>query len=131
MSMQDPIADMLTVIRNGQMAKKDKVCIASSTVKVAIIRVLMEEGFIHKFLNKISVTPILEIFLKYYKYNIPVIDNIKRISRPGLRVYKNVKNLPQIMSGMGIVIISTSKGVMTAKNARKLHIGGEIMCYVS
>lgn len=131
MSMQDPIANMLTVIRNGQFAKKDRVYIESSKVKVAIARVLMKEGFIKQYDIKNQLKPILEILLKYYQHNKPVIDNIKRVSRPGLRVYQNTKNLPQVMSGMGIVIISTSKGIMTDQEARKLNIGGEIMCYVS
>lgn len=131
MSTQDPIADMLTIIRNGQVAKKNKVYIISSTVKVAIAQVLREEGFIQRYFIQNNAKPVLEIFLKYYQNKIPVIDNIKRISRPGLRVYKNTTKLPQVMSGMGIVIVSTSGGVMTAKKARKLNIGGEIMCYVS
>lgn len=131
MSMQDPIAEMLTNIRNGQIAKKVKVRISSSVVKIDIIKVLEEEGFIQKYFVTNGVKPILEIFLKYCKNGTPVIERIKRISRPGLRVYSNVKQLPQVMSGMGVVIISTSKGIMTAKTARKLKIGGEIICYVS
>lgn len=131
MSMQDPIADMLNVIRNGQIARKDKVNIMSSSIKVNMIKVLMEEGFIKGYLVQNGVKPILEVFLKYYRNNLPVIDKIERVSKPSLRVYKNKNTLPIVMSGMGIAIISTSKGVMTDKKARKLNIGGEIMCYVS
>lgn len=131
MNIQDPIADMINVIHNGQIAKKDKVTVVSSSIKVAIVSVLSEEGFIEKYLVRNTVKPTLEIFLKYHHRNKPVIDKIKRISRPGLRVYKNINHLPRIMSGMGIAIVSTSKGVMTDKKARKLHVGGEIMCYVS
>lgn len=131
MSTQDPISEMLTAIRNGQSAKKDVVCVSSSLIKIAIVRVLKEEGFINKYnvINrKIS---ILEIFLKYLHKRKPVIDNIKRVSRPGLRVYKKKKTLPYVMSGMGIVIISTSKGIITDKKARQINVGGEIICYVS
>lgn len=131
MSTQDPIADMLTIIRNGQISKKNKIYVMSSTIKIAIVKVLFEEGFIKSFFVQNDIKPVLEIFLKYYQHNKPVIDSINRVSRPGLRIYKNKKNLPQILSGMGSVIISTSKGVMTAKKARELNIGGEIICYVS
>lgn len=129
--MQDPIADMLTTIRNGQAAKKSKVYIQFSSVKIAMIQVLMQEGFIKKFYMQNGVKPVIAVVLKYYQNNKPVIDNIRRVSRPGLRVYKNTKNLPHFMSGMGVVIVSTSKGMITAKIARKLNVGGEIMCYVS
>lgn len=131
MSMQDPISEMLNIIRNGQLARKDQVYVLSSSVKIAIIEVLMEEGFIKNYLVRDSDKPVLEIFLKYYRYNQPVIDNIRRVSRPGLRVYKNKNKLPKVMSGMGVAIISTSKGIITDKKARELNIGGEIMCYVS
>lgn len=132
MSMQDPIGDMLTVIRNGQIARKDLIHVISSTVKVSISQILMEEGFIKNyFIRSHSNKSVLEIFLKYYKNKKPVIDQIQRISKPGLRVYKNNRDLPKILSGMGIVIVSTSKGVMTVKSAKKFKIGGEIMCYVS
>lgn len=131
MSMQDSIANMLTTIRNGQISKKEKVCTPSSTIKVAIAHVLVEEGFIKKYNVQDSIKPTLEVFLKYYQKRKPVIDIIKRISRPGLRIYKKRKELPQVMSGMGIVIISTSKGVITDNKARQLNVGGEIICYVS
>ncbi|WHL24902.1 MAG: 30S ribosomal protein S8 [Candidatus Blochmannia vicinus] len=131
MSMQDSIAEMLTTIRNGQISKKEKICTPSSTMKIAIANVLAEEGFIKKYNIKNNVKPILEIFLKYYQKRKPVIDTIQRISRPGLRIYRKRKELPQVMSGMGIVIISTSKGIITDNKARQLNVGGEIICYVS
>lgn len=131
MSMQDPISEMLTAIRNGQNAKKDKICVLSSVVKVAIVNVLQEEGFIKKYDIKESVVSVLEIFLKYYHSKKPVIDNIQRVSRPGLRIYKRKNALPNVMSGMGIAIISTSKGIMTDKRARQINVGGEVICYVS
>ncbi|URJ27984.1 30S ribosomal protein S8 [Candidatus Blochmannia vicinus] len=131
MSMQDSISEMLTTIRNGQISKKEKICTPSSTIKVAIANVLAEEGFIKKYNIKDNVKPVLEIFLKYYQKRKPVIDTIKRISRPGLRIYRKRRELPQVMSGMGIVIISTSKGIITDNKARQLNIGGEIICYVS
>ncbi|WP_331828354.1 30S ribosomal protein S8 [Candidatus Blochmannia sp. SNP] len=131
MSMQDSIAEMLTTIRNGQISKKEKICTPSSTIKIAIANVLAEEGFINQYNIKNNVKPILEIFLKYYQKRKPVIDTIQRISRPGLRIYRKRKELPQVMSGMGIVIISTSKGIITDNKARQLNVGGEIICYVS
>ncbi|WP_159714558.1 30S ribosomal protein S8 [Blochmannia endosymbiont of Camponotus nipponensis] len=131
MSMQDSIAEMLTTIRNGQISKKEKIFTPSSTMKVAIVNVLVEEGFIQKYNIKDGVKPTLEVFLKYYKKRKPVIDIIKRVSRPGLRIYKKRKELPQVMSGMGVVIVSTSKGVITDNKARQLNVGGEIICYVS
>lgn len=130
MSTQDPISEMLTVIRNGQSSKKDKVCVFSSVIKIAIVRVLQEEGFIKKYNIKNEKIFILEIFLKYYHKKKPVIESIQRISRPGLRVYKRKNELPYVMSGMGIAIISTSKGIITDKKARQINVGGEIICYV-
>ena len=132
MSMNDPISDMMTRIRNGQMSKKIKVDMPSSNLKASIAKVLKDEGYIDGFSvenldgNKKS----LNIELKYYSGQ-PVIEKIVRVSKPGLRIYKNVKNLPNYMNGLGIVIISTSKGVMTDRKARSSGIGGEILCYVS
>lgn len=131
MSMQDPISEMLTIIRNGQSAKKDKVCVSSSIIKISIVRVLQEEGFIKGYNVKNEIITILEIFLKYYKKKKPVIERIRQISRPGLRVYKRKNALPYVMSGMGIAIVSTSKGIITDKKARQINVGGEIICYVS
>ncbi|WP_343190251.1 30S ribosomal protein S8 [Buchnera aphidicola (Mollitrichosiphum nigrofasciatum)] len=130
MSMQDSISDMLTRIRNAQRANKFSVDLPSSKVKVAISKVLKNEGYIqdYKILN--SLKPILNITLKYFK-GLPVIEDIKRVSRPSLRVYKNVKNIPKVISGLGISILSTSKGIMTDATARKLNIGGEIICNIS
>jgi len=130
MSMSDPIADMLTRIRNAQLAKKQSVRMPSSNIKLSIADVLKGEGYINDFSvvndnNKST----LEISLKYYSGD-PVIEQIKRISKPGLRIYKSSKNLPDIMSGLGIAIVSTSKGVMTERKARVEGIGGELLCTV-
>ncbi|UAJ64932.1 30S ribosomal protein S8 [Candidatus Schneideria nysicola] len=131
MSMQDPIADMLTHIRNSQSAKKYIISIPYSKVKKAIAQVLKEEGFIEDFkIQHGDIKPILELYLKYFRNN-PVIENITRISRPGLRIYKKAHLLPKVMGGMGIAIISTSKGIMTDHAARRIGLGGEVLCYVS
>ncbi|XZR52701.1 MAG: 30S ribosomal protein S8 [Enterobacteriaceae bacterium] len=130
MSMQDPISDMLTYIRNGQNSKKKKILIPFSNIKKEISKVLKYEGYIEnykKINNNNNVK--LELTLKYYK-NKPVIENIKRISKPSLRIYKKKKNLPIVMNYLGIAIISTSKGIMSDNLARKNNIGGEIICYV-
>jgi len=130
MSMQDPISDMLTRIRNGQAASKVTVKMPSSKQKVAIAAVLKAEGYITDFAVANDTKPELEVTLKYFEGK-KVIDTIKRVSRPGLRIYKGAKDLPQVMAGLGIAIISTSHGVMTDRAARKASIGGEIICYVS
>lgn len=131
MSMQDPIGDMITCIRNSQLSKKKKVYFYYSKFKFSILDIFLKEGFIKKikiiYLNK-NIKKIL-IYLKYYN-NIPVIKEIKRISKPGLRIYKSLKNLPILISGLGIFIISTSKGVITDKKARSLKVGGEVICYI-
>lgn len=130
MSMQDPIADMLTRIRNAQMAGHRQVAMPKSKLKMSILDVLKEEGFIADFRESDSEeTPSLEVQLKYYQGK-PVIDKIKRISRPGLRVYKSFKDLTEV-AGFGVAIISTSKGVMSDKKARKTMVGGEIICEVA
>jgi len=131
MSMSDPIADMLTRIRNAQLAEKPSTAMASSKVKVAIAKVLKDEGYIDDF----SVVDVegksrLEIGLKYYAGQ-PVIEKIERISKPGLRVYRAAKSVPRVMNGLGIAIVSTSKGVMTDRKARGLGIGGEVLCVVA
>ncbi|MDO9310084.1 MAG: 30S ribosomal protein S8 [Nitrosomonas sp.] len=130
MSMSDPIADMLTRIRNAQLAKKQSVKMPSSNIKLSIADVLKDEGYINDFsvVNDNSRNT-LEITLKYYSGD-PVIEQIKRISKPGLRIYKSSKNLPDIMNGLGIAIVSTSKGVMTERKARVVGIGGELLCTV-
>lgn len=131
MSMQDPIADLLTRIRNGQSAKKSLVRLPSSTHKVAIIKVLQEEGYIEGYdvVTDEPGKPELEIRLKYYQ-GAPVIANITRVSTPGLRIYKSAAELPKILGGLGIAIIATSKGVMSDLKARKLGLGGEVLCAV-
>lgn len=130
MSMQDPIADMLTCIRNNQSANKNIVNIMYSKIKLSIVKVLQEEGFIKKYIVEGKVKSIIKLELKYFK-NKPVIENIQRISTPGLRIYKSKNKLPKVMNGLGIAVISTSKGVMTNSTARKKGIGGEVLCYVS
>ena len=130
MSMQDPISDMLTRIRNGQAASKVSVKMPSSKQKVAIAAVLKAEGYITDFSVAGDTKPELEVTLKYFEGK-KVIDTIKRVSRPGLRIYKGANDLPKVMAGLGIAIISTSHGVMTDRAARKASIGGEIICYVS
>lgn len=131
MSMQDPVADMLTRIRNAQRASFDTVSMPSSKIKVAIAGVLKSEGYIEDF-QVVENTPAnqLSIKLKYFKSK-PVIEMIKRVSKPGLRVYSACEDLPEVMDGLGISIVSTSKGVMSGREARKLSQGGEVLCYVA
>jgi small subunit ribosomal protein S8 len=129
--MQDPIADMLTRIRNGQMTNKVDVSMPSSKVKKAIAEVLKDEGYIEDYkVDENNGKPLLRVELKYYAGR-PVIEKIERISKPGLRVYKDSDNLPKVMNGLGVAIITTSKGVMTDIKARAAGIGGEVLCYVS
>ena len=130
MSMQDPISDMLTRIRNGQAASKVSVKMPSSKQKVAIAAVLKAEGYVSDFAVAGDTKPELEVTLKYFEGK-KVIDTLKRVSRPGLRIYKGANDLPKVMAGLGIAIVSTSQGVMTDRAARKASIGGEIICYVS
>jgi small subunit ribosomal protein S8 len=131
MSMSDPIADMLTRIRNAQMVEKAVVVMPSSKLKVAIAQVLKDEGYIDAFAIKGEAEkPELEIGLKYYAGR-PVIERIERVSRPGLRVYKGRHEIPQVMNGLGVAIVTTPKGVMTDRKARAAGIGGEVLCYVA
>lgn len=130
MSMQDPIADMFTRIRNGQMAQKVSVVMPSSKLRVAICEVLKAEGYIADFAASGDVKPVLEVTLKYFEGK-QVIDTIERVSRPGLRIYKKKDELPKVMGGLGIAIVSTSKGVMTDRAARNAGMGGEIIGYVA
>ena len=131
MSISDPIADMLTRIRNGQMVDKTEVTMTSSKLKVAIAKVLEDEGYIDGYtVDANDGKPVLRIGLKYYAGR-PVIEMIERVSRPGLRVYKNHETIPQVMNGLGIAIISTPKGVMTDRKARAAGIGGEVLCVVA
>lgn len=130
MSMQDPIADMLTRIRNAQAVGEQKVRMPSSNLKMAILKVLKDEGFIIDFEQDfIDQKRNINVFLKYHLGR-PVIEKIKRISRAGLRIYKKTNELPTVSGGMGIAIVSTSKGVMTDRHARSQKLGGEILCTV-
>ena len=131
MSMSDPIADMLTRIRNAQMIEKTSVAMPASKVKVAIAQVLKDEGYIENFqVNAADGKSQLEIALKYYAGS-PVIERIERVSRPGLRVYRGSKSIPQVMNGLGVAIVTTPKGVMTDRKARAEGVGGEVLCYVA
>jgi small subunit ribosomal protein S8 len=131
MSMSDPIADMLTRIRNAQSVAKAAVTMPSSKLKVAIAQVLKDEGYIDGFsVRDEGGKPELEIALKYYAGR-PVIERIERVSRPGLRVYRGRDALPQVMNGLGVAIVTTPKGVMTDRKARASGIGGEVLCYVA
>lgn len=131
MSMHDPIADMLTRIRNGQMTNKVHVSMPASKLKKSIAEVLKDEGYIEDFnTSENNGKPTLTVELKYYAGR-PVIEKIERISKPGLRIYKGAENLPKVMNGLGVAIVTTSKGVMTDIKARSAGIGGEILCYVS
>lgn len=131
MAMSDPIADMLTRIRNAQQAEKANVAMPSSKVKVAIAGVLKDEGYIDDFaVREVEGKPTLELVLKYYAGR-PVIERIERISRPGLRVYKGSRDIPRVMNGLGVAIVSTPKGVMTDRKARTQNVGGEVLCIVA
>ncbi len=130
MSMQDPSSDMLTRIRNGQAASKVAVTMPSSKLKVAIAELLKAEGYVVDFAVSGEVKPELEVTLKYFEAK-PVIEQIQRVSRPGLRIYKKKDELPSVMGGLGIAVVSTSKGLMTDRAARKAGLGGEIICYVA
>lgn len=130
MSMSDPIADMLTRIRNAQATEKATVSVPSSKVKLAIAKVLKDEGYIDNFaVRDAEGKPQLEIALKYYAGK-PVIEKIERVSRPGLRIYRGSESIPQVMNGLGVAIVSTSKGVMTDRKARQTGVGGEVLCIV-
>ena len=131
MSMTDPIADMLTRVRNGQKARKVSVSMPASTEKVAICNVLKDEGYITDFSTSGEGSKKeLEIELKYFE-GTPVIESVKRVSKPGLRVYRGKEELPKVLGGLGIAIVSTSAGVMSDRAARKKGIGGEVLCVVS
>ncbi|MBK6401618.1 MAG: 30S ribosomal protein S8 [Rhodocyclaceae bacterium] len=131
MSMTDPIADMLTRIRNAQMAEKVAVSMPSSKIKVAIACVLRDEGYIDDFVVRENAGKAeLDIALKYYAGR-PVIERIERVSKPGLRVYKGKDDLPKVMNGLGIAIVSTPRGVMTDRKARATNTGGEVLCIVA
>ncbi|HEY3432024.1 MAG TPA: 30S ribosomal protein S8 [Rhodocyclaceae bacterium] len=131
MSMTDPIADMLTRIRNAQMVEKASVSMPASKLKAAIATVLKDEGYIEDFaVRNGDGKAVLDIALKYYAGR-PVIEKIERISKPGLRVYKGTDELPRVMNGLGVAIVSTPKGVMTDRKARASNVGGEVLCIVA
>ena len=131
MSMTDPVADLLTRIRNGQSAGKTQVSLASSKIKSAICRVLKDEGYVADFrIEDEGGKPLLTIDLKYFEGR-PVIDRIERVSRPGLRIYRGQHDLPKVLGGMGTVIVSTPRGVMTDRQARASGQGGEVLCIVA
>lgn len=129
MSMQDTLADMLTRIRNGHMAEKSAVTMPASKMKASVAAVLKEEGYIADFAVEADVKPVMTVELKYFEGK-PVIESIKRVSRPSLRVYNGASELPKVAGGLGIAIVSTSKGVMTDRAARAAGIGGEVICTV-
>lgn len=131
MSMSDPVADMLTRIRNAQMAEKPSVLMPSSKLKVAIAQVLKDEGYIDAYaVRDADSKKILDLELKYYAGR-PVIERIERVSKPGLRVYRGKDDLPRVMNGLGIAIVSTPRGVMTDRAARASNVGGEVLCLVA
>ena len=131
MSMSDPIADMLTRIRNAQVVQKVSVAMPSSKVKIAIAKVLKDEGYIEDFaVSEDAGKAELKIGLKYYAGR-PVIERLERVSRPGLRVYKGRDDIPNVMNGLGVAIVSTPQGVMTDRKARATGVGGEVICYVA
>lgn len=131
MSMSDPIADMLTRIRNAQRTNKPSVSMPASKVKGAIANVLKDEGYIDDFnVQDNEGKPVLNISLKYYAGR-PVIEKIERVSKPGLRIYKGSQHLPKVMNGLGVTIVSTSRGVMTDRKAQAAGIGGEVLCIVA
>lgn len=133
MTTSDPISDMLTRIRNALMAKHASVIIPSSKIKVAIAKILADEGYIHGYRVENAPRPNLVINLKYTgdaKLQQSVITSLQRVSKPGRRVYTSVKEIPWVKSGMGIAVLSTPKGVITGQQARRLNVGGEILCYI-
>ena len=129
MSIQDPIANLFSSINNAQARSKELVKVPSSTKKIALLAMLKQEGYIHSYSTSEGLKPEIEIKLKYFE-GAPVIKELKRISKPGLRQYSNHKDLPQINGGLGVAIISTSKGLMTDRRAREERVGGELICSV-
>ena len=127
----DPIADMLTRIRNANTVKHSEVEMPSSTLKLELAKLLKSEGYIENYSEKeVGKFKILNVVLKYEKSNKPVISNLKRVSKPGLRSYSKYKNIPKVFGGLGIAIVSTSKGLLTDRKARQEKVGGEVLCYV-
>jgi small subunit ribosomal protein S8 len=131
MTMTDPISDMLTRIRNGQKARKISVAMPASKAKVAVAKVLKDEGYVADYaLDGEGAAQTLTVELKYYKGE-PVIDSIKRVSKPGLRIYRGKEELPKVLGGLGVAIVSTSAGVMSDRQAREKGVGGEVICVIS
>lgn len=131
MQISDTIADMLTRIRNASSAKHDLVDVPASNVKKAIAQILLDEGYITSFqVEEDGKQGVIHITLKYGRNKSQVINGIRRVSKPGLRIYTNVEDMPKVMKGLGIAILSTSKGIMTDKQARKANVGGEVLAYV-
>lgn len=131
MSLSDPISDMLTVLRNANRAKKEKVDIPASKLKMEVIKIFKNEGYIKNFkLIEEGIRSYIRIYLKYTQAGDSIIHNMKRVSKPGLRVYRRQSELPRIFNGYGTTIISTSKGVLTDKKAREQKVGGEVICYI-
>ena len=131
MNTTDPIADMLTRIRNASLARHRELTLPSSRIKREIARILVDEGFIDSFAtSQDGVQEMLTIQLKYVEGRTPVVSGLKRISKPGLRVYARKTEIPRVLGGLGLAILSTSHGIMTGSQARKLNLGGEVLCYV-
>ena len=131
MTMNDPIADMLTRIRNAQIAKHDTVVIPASNMKKAIMQILVDEGYVKSFtVIEDGKQGMIRATLKYGEGKTPVITGLRRVSKPGLRIYSSVEDMPKVLKGLGIAIVSTSKGVMTDKAARAAHVGGEVLAFV-
>ena len=131
MQITDTIADLLTRIRNANSAKHDTVQIPASNMKKAICQILLDEGYIKSFsVEEDGKQGIITVTLKYLEGKTPVIQGLRRVSKPGLRIYSNVEDMPKVMKGLGIAIISTSKGVMTDREARKQHVGGEVLAFI-
>ena len=131
MSVTDPIADMLTRIRNATIAKHESVQIPASRMKLAIAKILKDEGFIKDFeLVKDSQNRMMRVWLRYTGKKEPVLTGLRRVSKPGLRVYARSRQMPRVLGGMGIAIVSTPQGIMTARQARRQNVGGEVLCYV-
>ncbi|MEE0761403.1 30S ribosomal protein S8 [Anaeromassilibacillus sp. An172] len=131
MQSTDIIADLLTRIRNANTAKHDSVEIPASNMKKAICQILLDEGYIKNFtVTEDGKQGMIKVVLKYGEGKTPVISGLKRVSKPGLRIYSDVENMPKVMKGLGIAIISTSKGIMTDREARKEHVGGEVLAYI-
>ncbi len=131
MSVTDPIADMLTRIRNAILARHEYTLVPASRIKIAIARILKEEGFVKDFeITKDSPQKMLKVYLSYTGKKEPVLSGLRRVSKPGLRVYAKSSEMPRVLGGLGVAIVSTPRGIMTAQQARRLNVGGEVLCYI-